>query len=634
MEAIFTRSRRKPGLQDEFFLEIAAVFLSWEIKMNELVTDSLENNSVLSWNHFLKPLTSAGGKKYSSCSFPAANNFLQSVDESPDIAQENPKKKTSKNNRIKKIKKRNKFEVLSFIDPESLLVDSGRKQRIVSLGVDKIFQDLKLKKKEHVSNVKKLEESGETRVKEDKTNTILKQSFGDWDSCCNYNQAVNGRIWVLWLKSLNCTVYSIFDQCVSIRAIVGGKVLYISAIYGSNDGVLRRQLWNQLCLMENSVGSDPWLIEGDFNVILNLEESSAPVSATLMSDISEFQNCVEGLGLSDHSYIDPLFTWSNKQHDSFLARKLDRVLTTSGWYESFTDSEVEFLAPGDLDHFPAFVWLHKHAPTARPKSFKFFNFWALHPRFLQTVKDSWQTPIDDNPTQVLFLKLKKLKCGLKDLNKFYFNDISSRVMQKCEELSKIQLTNLNSGTAGIYANSKCEVERELKILEEAELLFYKQKAKTNWIKEGDQGTHFFHSMVAVGERAIPSECSLIRMVEDCNLLKTCLVRAVFDEEIKEALWGQGNDKSPGPDGYNPCFFKKAWSIVGEDFKVVIRILVNRMSAVFPGMITNNQTAFVKGRSIVDNTLFAQEIVRGYAGKNNSPRCALKIDLQKAFDSLS
>ncbi|XP_039051574.1 uncharacterized protein LOC120193006 [Hibiscus syriacus] len=47
----------------------------------------------------------------------------------------------------------------------------------------------------------------------------------------------------------------------------------------------------------------------------------------------------------------------------------------------------------------------------------------------------------------------------------------------------------------------------------------------------------------------------------------------------------------------------------------------------------NQTAFVKGRSIVDNTLLAQEIVKGYGRKNISPRCALKIDLQKAFDSI-
>ncbi|XP_038999986.1 uncharacterized protein LOC120125690 [Hibiscus syriacus] len=248
--------------------------------------------------------------------------------------------------------------------------------------------------------------------------------------------------------------------------------------------------------MENTVGSDPWLFGGNFNVILNPKESSTPVNASLMTGIFEFQHCVEEMGLSDHSFIGPLFTWSNKHQDNFLARKLDRFLTNSGWFGSFVDSEVEFLAPGDSDHCPAFVWLHKLVPAVRPKQFKFFNFWALHPRFLQIVEESWQDPTEGNLAQALFLKLKGLKCCLKDFNKIYFNDISSRVKQKHEELSKIQLANLDFGTVGNCANMECEVERELKILEETKLLFYKQKAKSNWIKEGDQGSHFFHSMVA------------------------------------------------------------------------------------------------------------------------------------------
>ncbi|XP_039023295.1 uncharacterized protein LOC120155901 [Hibiscus syriacus] len=160
-----------------------------------------------------------------------------------------------------------------------------------------------------------------------------------------------------------------------------------------------------------------------------------------------------------------------------------------------------------------------------------------------------------------------------------------------------------------------------------------------------------------------------------------LCKDVFDAEIKEAIWGQGNNKSSGLDGYNSYFFKRNWPIVGEDFleaimycldnsfmlysfnatvvvlvpkisnpnmvkdfrpisccsviyKTVTRILVGRLSTVFPGMISMNQSAFVKGRSIVDNTIRAQEIVRGYVRKKISPRCALKIDLQKAFDSLN
>ncbi|KAE8679033.1 RNA-binding family protein isoform 2 [Hibiscus syriacus] len=54
----------------------------------------------------------------------------------------------------------------------------------------------------------------------------------------------------------------------------------------------------------------------------------------------------------------------------------------------------------------------------------------------------------------------------------------------------------------------------------------------------------------------------------------------------------------------------------------------------PELITLNQTTFVKGRSIIENILLEHELVRGYSRKNLSPRCSLKIDLHKAFDSVN
>ena len=63
-------------------------------------------------------------------------------------------------------------------------------------------------------------------------------------------------------------------------------------------------------------------------------------------------------------------------------------------------------------------------------------------------------------------------------------------------------------------------------------------------------------------------------------------------------------------------------------------MANRMKKFLPAIIEKNQSAFIRGRSITDNILMAQELVRGYGKTTLSPRCAIKIDLQKAFDSLS
>ena len=51
------------------------------------------------------------------------------------------------------------------------------------------------------------------------------------------------------------------------------------------------------------------------------------------------------------------------------------------------------------------------------------------------------------------------------------------------------------------------------------------------------------------------------------------------------------------------------------------------------IIIKKQNAFVVGRSITDNVLLAQELVKGYSRATLSPRCCIKIDLQKAFDTL-
>ncbi|XP_039066643.1 uncharacterized protein LOC120212383 [Hibiscus syriacus] len=434
---------------------------------------------------------------------------------------------------------KNKFDVLNSIDPENLMNvpsgNSGKKQKGTALGVSAIIQELKSKKKEHADK------------------------FVDWGFCCNYSYSDNGRIWVLWQNHLSCSISSIFDQSITIKSTFGDKVFFLTAVYGSNDSFSRRQLWNQRSTMASVVGSDAWLIGGDFNVILNMEESSNAVNSATVSDISDFQRCVEELGIFDHH-----------------------------WFVAFPSSVVEFHAPGDSDHYPALVWFHKDAPIDKPKPFKFFNFWTTHPDFISIVKNSWQSLTTGNPAHALFLKLKILKRCLKELNMSHFHDISGQVQRKRDELQNIQLSNLCAALAGSFIKDELEAGRELNSLEQAELLFYKQKAKVDWIRDGDQGTRLFYSIVANKRtcntiRALYNQdgvkldsfegmsnevirffkdqlgvtdpdvqsynINIIRSLLDYSLPRGAadiLIKDVSDAEIKDAIWGQGNNKSPGP----------------------------------------------------------------------------------------
>lgn len=58
-----------------------------------------------------------------------------------------------------------------------------------------------------------------------------------------------------------------------------------------------------------------------------------------------------------------------------------------------------------------------------------------------------------------------------------------------------------------------------------------------------------------------------------------------------------------------------------------------MQNVMDYLINEAQGAFIKNRSIIDNVLVCQSIVRGYKRMVGSPKCLMKLDLRKAYDTL-
>lgn len=70
------------------------------------------------------------------------------------------------------------------------------------------------------------------------------------------------------------------------------------------------------------------------------------------------------------------------------------------------------------------------------------------------------------------------------------------------------------------------------------------------------------------------------------------------------------------------------------YKTISRILVKRLKPILSSLIVPNQTAFVKGRLLVENTVLASELINGYHKRSGHKRITLKVDIAKAFDTLS
>jgi hypothetical protein len=75
------------------------------------------------------------------------------------------------------------------------------------------------------------------------------------------------------------------------------------------------------------------------------------------------------------------------------------------------------------------------------------------------------------------------------------------------------------------------------------------------------------------------------------------------------------------------------SLVHSFAKLVTKILANRLAKRLTEMVSPSQSAFIKGRFIQDNFMLVQQTSRLFH-QQNMPRLLFKLDITKAFDSVS
>lgn len=70
------------------------------------------------------------------------------------------------------------------------------------------------------------------------------------------------------------------------------------------------------------------------------------------------------------------------------------------------------------------------------------------------------------------------------------------------------------------------------------------------------------------------------------------------------------------------------------YKCITKIIVARIKPALDSVISKEQTAFLPGRQISDAILLSQELLHNYHTNSGVARCAIKIDIKKAFDTVS
>ncbi|XP_074306320.1 uncharacterized protein LOC141641562 [Silene latifolia] len=274
-------------------------------------------------------------------------------------------------------------------------------------------------------------------------------------------------------------------------------------------------------------------------------------------------------------------------------------------YGSNSDTERLVLwndLQGIFDHNPC-VCYRSANPVIRKSSFRYFNMWGQATDFASIIQSEWGKSIAGVRMYQVVTKLKNLKKPLKALNKQKFSDIETAA-----ELARFLLDSLQTK---LHLNphdlalreAEQQAAKKYSTLHKAQLSYLRQKAKVEWLKDGDENSDFFHRQIKarhiqnkvlsikdihgklhtdhvhiegsflefytdlLGSNRSPSPVHF-PTVRTGNLVTdhhtSILLKPVTHDEIKRCIFSIPASKAPGLDGYFSQFFKDSWHIIGTD----------------------------------------------------------------------
>ncbi|KAG6488350.1 hypothetical protein ZIOFF_049593 [Zingiber officinale] len=431
----------------------------------------------------------------------------------------------------------------------------------------------------------------------------------------------SGKVWFFWESTIACKVLFDHDQFLHLElsSLLFPSSMIVTVVYAKCTRLERSVLWGSLEELRPE-GDKLWLVGGDFNVISSMEEHSAGVLAR-PGAMEDFNNFIMLAGLVDAGFVGDRYTWTNNR----VWKRLDRVLLSPSWSSLDFTVRVEHLSRAASDHCPLLV---EFPGFQKPRaSFRFQRMWVRHRDFMQTAEESMaaaEHAYDRDPTA------------------------QSRTHR-----------------------SECQAHlfRVLDMEED----FWKQRAAIRWMGEGERNTKFFHSTVqkkraelltgeTVDSTAVDADLIPTLVSTEDNLMLAALPSA---EEVKQVVWSMCQDSAAGPDGFSVAFYRACWEIVGEDvlqavldffegqsfhgdsaqrwrdfrpislcnvsYKIISKLMAQRMASVLGKVISPAQSGFVPGRLISDNILMAQELDHKLNYHIRGGNLILKLDMAKAYD---
>uniref|UniRef100_A0A2N9I5I3 Reverse transcriptase domain-containing protein n=1 Tax=Fagus sylvatica TaxID=28930 RepID=A0A2N9I5I3_FAGSY len=359
-----------------------------------------------------------------------------------------------------------------------------------------------------------------------------------------------------------------------------------------------------------------------------------------------------------------------------VVNRLDHALATASWLECFNLSSVSHVLCFHSNHVPLLLQMDVSSSCHRPKWHprKFEEKWALHPKCEVIVKEVWaDDALQGSPMYIVCEKIKMCCERLFNWYKGISGEFHGLIRDKTQSLVHLVEDNVSGVNNSAIAATKSEINRLLL----SEELHWRQCSRMTWLAAA---VDYFERLFASSQ---PTQINETLMAVDSTVSQDAnrkLLLPFSVDEVRVALFQMHPSKAPGTDGMTSFFFQKFWHVIGPSvstavlsvlnsarilrkinlthispipkkknpehmsdyrpislcnviYKIISKVLANRLKTVLPLIISYSQSAFVPGRLITDNVSVAFEIVHKLKGKRKGKKgeMALKLDMSKAYD---
>ncbi|XP_026399064.1 uncharacterized protein LOC113294905 [Papaver somniferum] len=165
----------------------------------------------------------------------------------------------------------------------------------------------------------------------------------------------------------------------------GGSL--ITGVHATSLAVDKRFLWDKMLEINNQ--DKPWLVIGDFNAVLSIEEKKGGRSPLKMAML-EFNKCIQICGLIQAPKTGLEFSWCNNRAGAKrIVCNLDRAFYNIKWLDLYPSWGYKVGPRGLSDHG---VLYGADASIPKPLNvpLRAFKVWMEHEGFVKLVEDYWQ----------------------------------------------------------------------------------------------------------------------------------------------------------------------------------------------------------------------------------------------------